>query len=62
MTQPALVNLHFDEYSQEFYYYPFVVKVDRSAESSNTLNDLSNKVCFPNQTEHLNLSVFNIIT
>ena len=27
-----------------------------------TLNDLPNKVCVPNKTEDLNISVFNIIT
>ena len=26
------------------------------------MNDLSNKVCIPNKTEDLNLSVFNMIT
>ena len=30
--------------------------------SFNTLNDLSNRVCVPNKTEDLDLSVFNIIT
>ena len=30
--------------------------------SCNTLNDLSNKIYFPNKTENLNLSVFNMIT
>ena len=29
MTQPTLINLHPNEYSQEFYCYPFVVKLDR---------------------------------
>ena len=29
--------------------------------SCNTINDLSNKVCIPNKTEDLNLSVFNMI-
>ena len=28
----------------------------------NSLSDLSSKVCVPNKTEDLNLSVFNIIT
>ena len=28
----------------------------------NILNDLSNKLCVPNKTEDLNLSVFNMIT
>ena len=38
------------------------VKLDRCVGSCNTLNDLSNKVCVPNETEKLNLSVFNMIT
>ena len=52
MTQPTLINLHPNEYSQEFHYDPF---------DCNTLNALSNKV-YPNKTEDLNLSVFNMIT
>ena len=31
-------------------------------ESRNALNDLSSKLCFLNQTEYLNLSLFSIIT
>ena len=62
MTQPTLINLHPNEYSQELNYYPFVVKLDRCVGKCNTLNDLSNKVCVPNKTEDLNLSVFNMIT
>ena len=55
-------NLSPNEYSQEFHYYPLAVKLDRCVESFNTLNDLSNKVCVPNKTEDLNLSIFNMIT
>ena len=62
MTQPTFVNLHSNKYSQEFHHYPFLVKLDRCVGSYNTLNDLSNKACVPNKTEHLNLSVFNMIT
>ena len=62
MIQPTLINLHPNEYSQEFHYYPFAVKLDRCVGSCNTLNDLSNKVCIPNKTEDLNLSVFNMFT
>ena len=62
VIQPILINLHPYEYSQEFHYYPFAVKLDRFFGSCNTINDLSNKVCIPNKTENLNLSVFNIIT
>ena len=45
--------------NQEFYYYPFTVKLYKCAGSCNSLNDLCNKVCVPNKTEDLNLSVFN---
>ena len=61
MIQPTLINLHPNEYSQEFNYYPFAVKLNRCVGDCNTLNDLSNKVCVPNKTD-LNLSVFNMIT
>ena len=37
--QPTLVNLHPNEYSQEFHYYPFAVKLDRCVAGYNTLND-----------------------
>ena len=62
MIQPTLINLHLNEYSQEFHYCPLAVKLDRCVGSCNTLNDLSNKVCIPNKTEHLNLNAFNMIT
>ena len=56
MIQPTLINLHRNEYSQEFCYYPFMVKLDRCVGSCNTLN------CVPNKPEDLNLNVFNMIT
>ena len=62
MIQPTFINLHPNEYSQEFHYYPFVLNLDRCDGSCNTLNDLSNKVGVPNKTECLNLSGFNRIT
>ena len=60
--QPTVINLHPNKYSQEFHYYPSAVKLDKFVGSCNTLNGLSNKVCVPNETEDLNLSVFNMIT
>ena len=45
--QSTLINLHPNEYSEEFHYYPLAVKVDRCVGSSNTLSDLPNKVCVP---------------
>ena len=62
MIQPTFINLHPNEYSQEFHHYPFAVKLDRCVGSFNTLNELSNKVCVPNKTEEFNLSIFNMIT
>ena len=60
--QLTLINLHPNEYSQEFQYYPFAVKLDRCAGSCSTVNDLSNKVCVvPNKTEDLNLNTSNIV-
>ena len=59
---PTLINLHLNEYSQEFHYHSFAVKLDRCVGSCNTLNDLSDKVCVPSKTEDLNLSAFNRIT
>ena len=62
MTQPTLINLHPNEYSQELHYYPFAVKLYRCVGSCSTLNELSNKVCVPNKTEDLSIHVFNMIT
>ena len=62
LIQSTLVNLHSQEYSREFHCYPFGLKLDRCVGSYNILNNLSNKICIPNKTEDLNLSVFNIVT
>ena len=62
ITQPALINLNPNEYSQEFHYYSFSFKSERCVGSCSTQNDLSNKVCVPNRKDDLNLSVFNMIT
>ena len=61
-SQPTLIILHPNEYSQELHYYSFKVKLDRCVGSRNTLNDLSNKAFVPNKKEDLNISVFNMIT
>ena len=62
MIQPTLIKLYTSEYTQEFHNYPFLVKLDRCVRRCNTLNEFSNKVCVPNKTEDLNLSVFNMVT
>ena len=62
MSQPTLINLHSNEYSQELRYYLFAINLDRCVGSCNTLDDLSPTVCVPNGTEDLNLHVFDMIT
>ena len=60
-TQPTFINLSPNEYTQELRYRLFAVNLDRFVRSCSILNDLSNKVCVPNKTEDLNLSVFNMV-
>ena len=62
MTQPTLITLHPNEHGQEFHYNSFAVKFGICVGSCNIPNDLSDKVCLPNKTKDLNLSMFNIIT
>ena len=57
----TFINLHLDEYRQEFHYYAFTVKIDKCVGSCNTVNDLSNKVCVPNKMEDLNIGMFNMM-
>ena len=38
MIHSSFINLHPNEYSQEFHYYSFGVKLDTCVGSSNTLN------------------------
>ena len=66
-TQPTLISLHHNEYTQELHHYPFVV--DWCVGSCNTLKrpnklitlNYSNKACVSNKTEDLNPNVFNKI-
>ena len=62
MIQPTFINLNANEYSQKFHYYQFSVKLGTCVGGYNTLNGLSKKVCVPNKTEDLHLSMFNMIT
>ena len=44
------------------HYYPSVVTLDRCTASSNTPNNTSGRICVPNKTEDVHLSVFDMIT
>ena len=41
MTEPTLINLYPNEFTQKLRYCPFTSKLDRCIRSCNTLNDLS---------------------
>ena len=56
VTKPALIDLNLGEYNQGVGYYPFVVNLDRSNWSTNTLDDQSSRICIPNRTENVLLS------
>ena len=49
--QPNFINLHPNEHGQEFHYFPFAIKLDKSVGKCNTLNDLNNEERIPNKTE-----------
>ena len=62
-TQPTLINLHPNEYSQRLdYYYPFSVDLDKCVGNCNTANDLSNREFLPKKTKDFSMYVLNIIT
>ena len=48
--------------SQELHYCSLAINLNSCVGGCNTLNDLYNKVCVPNETKDLNLSVFKMIT
>ena len=60
--KPILINLQANEYIQGLHYYPSVVNLDRCTASSNTPKNTSGRICVPNKTEDVHLSVFDMIT
>ena len=58
LARPILI----DSKSNELHYPPFMVSLDRCHGSCNTLDDFSNRICAPNKTEDVNLSVAKMIT
>ena len=47
MTQHTLINSHCNEYNQEFYNYPFAIKLDRRVGSCNILNGINKAYIMP---------------
>ena len=61
MTWATGIDLNPNEYNQGLRYYPFIVNLDRCIGSCNSLDDPSGRICVPNRTEDINLSIFNVI-
>ena len=62
MTRQTLIDLNPDEYNQGWRYYPFMVNFDRCNVSYNSLDNPFGRICVPNKTEDVYVSVFNVIT
>ena len=45
MSQPSIIDLHANEYTQGLRYFPFAVNLDRCVGSCNILNDLPKSMC-----------------
>ena len=61
MTRPTLININPDKHNQGLRYYLFMVNLDISNASYNTLDDPSGIICAPTKKEDANLNVFNMI-
>ena len=62
INQPCTaIPTHTDSNPDDFYYYPFMVSLDRCDESCNTVEDLFGKICVPSKIEDVNLRNFNMI-
>ena len=62
MTRPTRINLNPYEHNQGLCHYPFIISLDRYNGICNDINELLSIICGLNKTEHVNLSVFSMIT
>ena len=58
LVRCALIDLN----ESKLHYYQFMVSLDRCNESCNTLDDPSSRTYVPDETEYVNVNVFNMIT
>ena len=62
MTRPTIISLSPDEYDNGLCYNPYMVNLDRCNKSCNTFDNPSGRICVPNKTKSINISVFDMIT
>ena len=56
MTRPTRIDLNPDEYNHGSCYYSLIINLDRCNGSSNTLDDLSDRICVPKKIGNANPS------
>ena len=61
MARSTLINLNTDEMCEGLHCHSFMASLDRCDRSSNTLNNLFDKIYIPKKVEGLNLNVFSTI-
>ena len=62
LARSISIDLNLDYLSQGLCHYSFMISLGRCGGSCNTFGDLSCRTCVPNETEGVNLNVFNTIT
>ena len=60
MNRATLTDFYPDG-NQGLCHYPFIISLDRCDGSFNTIGQISGRIRVPNETEDVNLKVFNMI-
>ena len=58
MVRSFLIDLNRDGLN----YYPFMIILDKSSGSCNSVDDLSRRICAPSKTKDINVKVIQMIT
>ena len=57
-ARPTLADIK----SNETFYYPFTISVNKCARRRNTINDPYAQVCVPSKVKNMNVKVFNLMS
>ena len=57
-TRTKIININ----NNEPVLYPFSIKVNKSSESCNNINDRYSKLCVPDVVRNINFKVFNLMS
>ena len=56
--RPEIINLN----TNEPLFYPYNIKINKYRGSCNTINDLYDKICVPDNIKNTNVKVFNLMS